>query len=999
MKLTNRRHGFAAAPPGSPQAGDGTGWFARAAAGVLIVGAALFGAAPVHAQTAGTGVSYTLEGCRNDGTIVLPINGQYVCPDSAYTTGNLGKGWNELDLVPYRLTVETGNSAPATQQFTVAVLLDKKDSGKFGYDILSELTLNTALSDAGCTAPTGQPLSGTTNFGGIDESLVRQVSLQQAKQKTCVYDYYGRLALGSHEFPGSSLHANLANSSFQPAGVGSKEVSIPVKEIQPQTIDKTMTASQDASHAWNVSKSGPANVSFGDVCRNDAEFTAPVQITVTWERVAATPGSLTILTNIYATNPASRTITVDVTDVVYKGTTQVDQLGTHNTGAIDVPANSTMALLGTFTLTLPNSGLAVGDWVNDVATATYTDKATGVPVPGTTSVAKSAQITAGATSNTTAYVTDAESITGDGLTFSAAAPSVGQYVGYTAGTPTTGPVDWAAMNQTGSGSVTFNKTLILDGRRITSGTLSDQAKVYPSNGGEVLSNLLNVGITSTASVALTIEKSIPAYLDTGEKIEVTFTVTRGADPSYSQDVTLTFQGGGAATQSTTLTGLVPDQYTVEEKSATFFPADYPATPSSASGLVPDGGSQKSVDLTLSVVNGVPVAHCAGTATFVNRPGTTLAATAQVQKITFPSLTNGDPDYAWTFTLTGPGGTNEQKVANAGAGFVGFGVPLAEGTYTVTETQKSGWDLTSATPNDGTATTLCRFTVDYPEDQGKTFSCTFTNTKRGLAQVVKTVNGSAPASGQAFTFQLRSGATTVAAGTTLETLVASSANGGTLNFTTKLVPGTTYQMCEVVMPGWTTTLGTFVPESFNPPDGIAANPNVDNSILCGNFTVEPGETEVFTIDNSPPPGGRALTIGFWKNHASCRKSNGNQQPVMDQVLATFPNGGVLIGDLFVDTCAEAVQLLDKSTLSGKKMASDPGFNLAAQLLAARLNVHAGAGVCPAAVTAINAAQALLDAVGFNGIVKFSGSASQASQANSLAATLDAYNNNHLCSSGP
>ncbi len=30
-----------------------------------------------------------------------------------------------------------------------------------------------------------------------------------------------------------------------------------------------------------------------------------------------------------------------------------------------------------------------------------------------------------------------------------------------------------------------------------------------------------------------------------------------------------------------------------------------------------------------------------------------------------------------------------------------------------------------------------------------------------------------------------------------------------------------------------------------------------------------------------------------------------------------------------------------------MASDPAYNLAAQLLAAKLNVEAGAGVCPAA----------------------------------------------------
>ena len=42
------------------------------------------------------------------------------------------------------------------------------------------------------------------------------------------------------------------------------------------------------------------------------------------------------------------------------------------------------------------------------------------------------------------------------------------------------------------------------------------------------------------------------------------------------------------------------------------------------------------------------------------------------------------------------------------------------------------------------------------------------------------------------------------------------------------------------------------------------------------------------------------------------------------------------------CLKAVSLLNKSTIdTGKKMASDPAFNLAAQLLAAKLNVVAGA----------------------------------------------------------
>ena len=122
----------------------------------------------------------------------------------------------------------------------------------------------------------------------------------------------------------------------------------------------------------------------------------------------------------------------------------------------------------------------------------------------------------------------------------------------------------------------------------------------------------------------------------------------------------------------------------------------------------------------------------------------------------------------------------------------------------------------------------------------------------------------------------------------------------------------------------------------PPDGVVINPNVDNSILCGDFEVGPGETKVFRIDNTPPPGGRALTIGFWRNWASCAKSNGKQNPVLDQTLASF-GWRVYIGNLFVDTCQEAVRILSKQDVgSGKQKSSDPAFNMAAQLLAAKLN---------------------------------------------------------------
>lgn len=142
-------------------------------------------------------------------------------------------------------------------------------------------------------------------------------------------------------------------------------------------------------------------------------------------------------------------------------------------------------------------------------------------------------------------------------------------------------------------------------------------------------------------------------------------------------------------------------------------------------------------------------------------------------------------------------------------------------------------------------------------------------------------------------------------------------------------------------------------------------------------------------------GDTRTIGYWKNWTSC-DGKGGQSPITDAVLASFPGGGVSIGDLFVNTCPEAIAILDKSTLGGTKMASDAAYGLAAQLLAARLNVQANAATCGTANSAIAGGQSLLDAINFTG----SGTYLKASSANrtaalAFAATLDSYNNGNIC----
>jgi hypothetical protein len=93
------------------------------------------------------------------------------------------------------------------------------------------------------------------------------------------------------------------------------------------------------------------------------------------------------------------------------------------------------------------------------------------------------------------------------------------------------------------------------------------------------------------------------------------------------------------------------------------------------------------------------------------------------------------------------------------------------------------------------------------------------------------------------------------------------------------------------------------------------------------------------------------------------------------------------------CSKAVNLLDKSTIdAGKKMASDPAFNLAAQLLAAELNHIAGAYSNPVVIDTINRSVLLLAKYKFDGKSHTAISAADATLMNNYAKMLDDYNNN-------
>src|SRR5258708_21611753 len=130
---------------------------------VLAVVTVLAGVA--SAQLVQNHVGFTLQGCRNNGGIVLPNgSGQFICADAAYTSGDLGKGWNELDLVPHRLTTTAGGQSDASTDYDVNLAADYNTGGKIGYDVLTlfQVDPNSALSDPSCSIS----LVGANQFAG-----------------------------------------------------------------------------------------------------------------------------------------------------------------------------------------------------------------------------------------------------------------------------------------------------------------------------------------------------------------------------------------------------------------------------------------------------------------------------------------------------------------------------------------------------------------------------------------------------------------------------------------------------------------------------------------------------------------------------------------------------------------------------------------------------------------------------------------------------------------
>jgi hypothetical protein len=419
------------------------------------------------------------------------------------------------------------------------------------------------------------------------------------------------------------------------------------------------------------------------------------------------------------------------------------------------------------------------------------------------------------------------------------------------------------------------------------------------------------------------------------------------------------------------------------------------------------GDESSV--TVGANNSVPV----GTGDDVVCSITNTRNTGSIQVTKFNDLNaNGTQDAndpaidTWAFWIdlnhNGVKDANE-PTANTTNGVATFsGVDTGTG-YWVCETQQTGWF--SSNPGSASESMLAPCKA-VNVTTGTTTSTSFGNYQKTKVKVVKTVDGIAPTPADGnIPFDIRYGAQPIdggSTGTIIATATANSTNGGVIgpdDWTTvgspakyPLEPGT-YQLCETVPFGYSTsakngdadgdgTPGEYGDDWFYPGQG--PNTILANEIICVPFTVISGSdtvsndglsnTVVFTIDNGRPALQR--TIGYWKNWASCASSSTKKAPILDRTMAKGEPTGIAIGALTLHgstsnpnvapDCALAVSILNKSTYpQGKKVASDPAYNVAAQLLAFRLNLLIpSAANCSLANLAADKAQYYLQQIGFN-----------------------------------
>jgi Prealbumin-like fold domain len=219
------------------------------------------------------------------------------------------------------------------------------------------------------------------------------------------------------------------------------------------------------------------------------------------------------------------------------------------------------------------------------------------------------------------------------------------------------------------------------------------------------------------------------------------------------------------------------------------------------------------------------------------------------KIIAKKVTDPSPDTTNTsFSFTAGGGLSPTSFSlKNGETKTYAGVNPGSG-YTLAETVPTGWDLTSATCDDGSPVT----NIDV--SAGETVTCTFTNKARGTIKIKKVTN---PASDTTTSFSYTAGG--------LSPSTFSLHNGDTQTFS-NLVPGNGYSVAETSQTGWDLTSSSC--DDGSPLTAIDVGPG--ETVTCTFTNTQRGSVSIHKQDDA----GNALQGAVFELYTDNTPKGGN-----------------------------------------------------------------------------------------------------------------------------
>lgn len=364
-------------------------------------------------------------------------------------------------------------------------------------------------------------------------------------------------------------------------------------------------------------------------------------------------------------------------------------------------------------------------------------------------------------------------------------------------------------------------------------------------GWELSSVVCDDGSSNTPSVGSTANRTATFNVEKGETVTCTFTntklghiiVDKVTDPALNAQI-FNFDANGGSYADFSLTdaqapndqGLLPGAYSVTENTATGWQLT-DLTCDDVNGSI--NLNTRTASLNLEAGETI---HC----TFTN----TKLGTIIVKKETLPDGSQA------SFNFTRNFGSANFALTDGTQDSVSSLLP---GNYSVAETVPAGWDLTSATCDDGSAVGSISLQA------GETVTCTFNNTQRGNIVIVKDVIGNPDPTD--FTFNNNFGGNHPASFMLDEDTNADLPSSRTF----EVIPGT-YAVSEVQLPHWQLESATCSDQSQVGAIGVAPGETVTctfvneelNKITLIKNTIGGDGTFDFTMTGATLPASAQIT---------------------------------------------------------------------------------------------------------------------------------------------